>query len=279
MIRAAMIAALLAFGALAQGASGALTAPERLRLFEEANATFDEGARVIASDRQAGIGLLDESVAMFERVIDEGGIENGRIYYNIGNARALQGDTGGAVLNYRRALRLMPGDATIERALESARRRVEGRVEAPGSERAERLLLAWHYRLAPGTRFGLLAVCSLVFWGVALARTWRVGPRSLWWLGGFAGAMGLAMLGSLVASDRAVTTSGDAVVMTSGVVGRKGPDDAAYQPSFNERLHAGTEVSVVERRLGWALVRLADGRETWLPERTIEPVSRALPES
>jgi len=264
--------AVFAVGALAiaQGALGALTAPERLRLFEEANAAFDEGARLIATDRAAGIERLDESSAMFQRVIDEGGIENGRLYYNIGNARMLRGDTGGAVLNYRRALRLMPGDAEIERALDSARRRVEGRAEAGDAERAERLLLAWHHRLAPGTRFGLLAVCSLVFWSVALARTWRLGSRSLWWVGGAAGALGLAILASLIAGERAQEHSMDAVVMTSGVVGRKGPDESAYQPSFNERLSAGFEVTVLERRLGWALVRLADGRETWLPERTME---------
>lgn len=272
MRRAAVAGPVALVLAVASVALGGLTAPERLRLFEEANAKFDEGARLINTDRSAGIALLDESSAMFERVTDEGGVENGRIYYNIGNARMLRGDTGGAVLNYRRAQRLMPGDAEIRAALESARRRVEGRTESSGAQRAERLLLAWHYRLAPGTRFGLLAACSLAFWAVVLARTWRIGPRALWWVGGVAGALGLAMLGSLLVSERADARSADAVVMTSGVVGRKGPDESAYQPSFNERLGAGVEVTVLERRLGWALVRLEDGRDTWVPERVIEPV-------
>ncbi len=60
--------------------------------------------------------------------------------------------------------------------------------------------------------------------------------------------------------------------MAEQVVGRKGPDPVGYEPSFRAPLHAGVELSIVEERPGWYLVRLRDDRETWLPASAIERV-------
>ncbi|HBS28963.1 MAG TPA: hypothetical protein DEB06_05830 [Phycisphaerales bacterium] len=242
-------------------------------LFAEASRKFDEGAATIAADRARGVALLDESVALFERVLRDAGLENGRVYYNIANARMLQGDTGRAVLNYRRAQRLMPADQAIAGALEGARRRVQGRVEPQGNERAGQLLLAWHYAFSPGVRFAGLALCSALFWGLALARLARAVPRGAWWGAGVAALVGGVLLGSLIASERAFQRSAEAVIVAPSVVGRKGPDESGYQPAFTDALHAGLEVTIVEARPGWRLVRLADGREAWLPEDALEAVA------
>jgi hypothetical protein len=61
------------------------------------------------------------------------------------------------------------------------------------------------------------------------------------------------------------------VVVQGEVVARKGDSDA-YEPSFREPLHAGTEFALLERRQDWHHVQLADGRRCWIPSASAELV-------
>lgn len=57
-------------------------------------------------------GDLDNAIQFFELTVS-GGIFNGDIFYNLGNAYYEQGDIGKALLNYRRAIQLIPRDLDL----------------------------------------------------------------------------------------------------------------------------------------------------------------------
>jgi len=58
-------------------------------------------------------GQFAEAVSAFSSISDAG-IQNGKLYYNLGNAYLKNGQSGHAVLWYERALRLMPNDPDLK---------------------------------------------------------------------------------------------------------------------------------------------------------------------
>jgi hypothetical protein len=84
------------------------------------------------------------------------------------------------------------------------------------------------------------------------------------------GGVLLLVAGSLAVDEVRLRTMRDGVIL-SEVVARKG-DGIAYQPSFVDPLHPGTEFRLVEARAGWYRIRLADGRTCWIPSRASELV-------
>jgi len=148
---------------------------------------------------------------------------------------------------------------------------VRTRIEREPGERAAELLLFWHYEVPARIRFWTLVVASGVFWTLLAVRTAGVLRGAwLWWGAGACALIGASMAGSLFVGERVGQEHREGVVVSGTVVGRKGPGETPYQPSFTRPLHAGVEFTVVEDRPGWSLVRLPDGRETWLPSGSFE---------
>lgn len=262
----------LALGTLicAAPAHAAMSRSDAEQVFAQAESNFDEGVRLLDSDRSQAADQFDAAIAGYEHILTEGGYHSGALHYNIGNAYMLQGDIGRAILAYRRALQLMPSDENLAANLAYARQRVRDRIEVTDSTRAERLLLFWHYDLSQQMRFAIFLAAFALGWCCVFLRQLRI-VRSwwpMWSAGGLAVLCGL-MIGSLSVEEQVHSHTTDGVIVASSAVGRKGPDESAYQPSFTEPLHAGVEVRVVERRVGWMLVELADGRQTWIREGTV----------
>jgi tetratricopeptide (TPR) repeat protein len=250
--------------------SAALSHDESAAVLAEASEHFRKGAALLESDRDAATSELAKSIDAFERLIEEGRIRNGRLYYNIANAHLLSGDIGRAILNFKRAERLIPGDANLIANLAHARRRVANRIEAPAEERVRRVLLFWHDETPASTRYTVFLACNAIAWGWALLRLARPSIIGGWWPAAAFALAATAALASLLVERRTLASNSDGVIVADQTVGRKGPDTTAYEPSFTEPLHSGVEVTIVERRPGWLLARIADGRETWIEDAAIE---------
>lgn len=65
----------------------------------------------------------------YERLLGEG-YESAQLYLNLGNAYFKRGMNGRAILNYRKALRLAPGDEDIRYNLSIAEARTQDRIES-----------------------------------------------------------------------------------------------------------------------------------------------------
>ena len=236
---------------------------EILDLFSRGKEFFRQANELEAGDSGRARELYHKAALRFERIAREGGIHNGRLYYNIGNAYFRMQNTGQAILNYRRAELFIPDDANLRQNLEYARSRRIDRVEEKERTKILKTLFFWHYDFAPKTRLLLLVVFSAAFWLVALGKLfWR--RAALNWAMVVFGLIALMSVGSLATDMVADTYDKPGVILAPEVVARKG-DSTTYQPSFQDPLHAGTEFYLREPRRDWWHIELADGRRCWIP--------------
>lgn len=237
---------------------------EAWSVYREGEASFRQATELMKSDPGKARELFQKAALAFERLNREGSIENGKLYYNIGNIHFRLGDLGRAILNYRKAERLTPHDANLQQNLDYARSRCVDKIEARPQARVFHTLFFWHYDFSLVTRAFLFLVFLNLTWclgGVALFRPRPWLRRSI--LGCCLAGSALAVSIGIEAWQEAAARPG--VVLAPEIVARKG-DSTTFDPTFKEPLHAGTEFTVVEERKGWYHIELPDGRRCWIPE-------------
>ena len=154
-----------------------------------------------------------------------------------------------------------PSHPRAERNLQHARSRLPAWVPRPAPAGASDRLFFWIRDTSAADRAWAAAIAFVVaaaFIGAGLAlgkpvlRTLALVPGLAW----------MALLASLgVGAERDAGTA--AVVLAAEATART--SDSAFSPNaLAEPLPAGTELSILEERDGWARVRLANGRDAWL---------------
>ena len=232
-------------------------------LLQEANAAF-QGANA-AANPEAARPLYDKAILLYEKLIDQGGIHNARLYYNLANAYLLKEDLGRAILNYRRAEKLDRSDLNIQKNLTFARSRRVDRVETSTQRRVLETLFFWHYDFSGGTKF-LLA--SVFFAALCVALTlmiWRGRGPAAGTAAVLSGVLLLALLLSLVVQTRHEAATRPGVITAAEIVARQG-DGPNYPPSFKDPLHTGMEFDLIEHRPGWLHIRLSNNTDAWVPD-------------
>jgi len=231
------------------GVAVALDISQQHVLLNEANTLFDQANTLSATDPDAAKTLYEKAILRWERIVDEGGDRNGKLYYNLGNAYFLAGDLGRAILNYRRAERYIPNDPNLHQNLSYVGNQRTDHIDEPQRKRVLKTLFFWHYDLTTKTRAMLFAAFSLLFWASAAARLF-IRRTSLTMLLVFSAILGASLFSSLTVEAVVHAHDLSGVILASEVIGRKGNSET-YQPSFQEPLHAGTEFSLLEDRGEW----------------------------
>jgi len=255
-----LLAIALASAASAAAATQETRAQEAVETYTRALETPERDARLAAFRRAehlfAGVAAT--------------GARSPELFTNLGNAALLSEDLGGAVLAYRRALLLDPGHARALQNLAHARSLLPGWVPKPEPPGLLDSFFFWHHTLPSSTR-GLAA--SLCFAGAALLvaasirfrqallRTFALLPALAW----------LGLVGSLALEARRADVQ--AAVVTANEIVARAADSALAPSALAEPLPGGTEVEIVGRRAPWLRVRLANGRDAWLPESSVSPVA------
>ena len=241
----------------------ALSHEESATLLREAERCFDDGNEAAAVSHERAMENWRKAVSRYEKVIKEGNIVNGALYYNLGNAYFRLGDMGNAIANYRRAERLIPCDANVQKNLAYARRNCQDNIQEPESKKVLKTLFFWHYDFPLGVRELLFVIgfCGFCLFGCLRLKLRRT------WLSGIMGAC--ALLAVVMAASMLVTELGErrttyGVIVASEVEGRKGNSES-YDKSFQAPLHAGTEFRLLETRGNWVEIQLADNQTCWLP--------------
>lgn len=243
-----------------------------IELLAEAEAKFDRAVQRLKTEKTLTPALFREAAMTYDAILDRG-VVNARLLLNAGNAWLLAGDTGRAVLAYRRAERLKPVDATVQKSLAHARSQVGLALAPSAGYRLSSALMAWRGWIPRSWVLGLALGAYGLLWVMAASRftPWKrcSRPGVAWSLGAVA-ALGTLMLW---ADRRASTGDRDGVIVApAGADARNGPSDGVYDSSFDQPLAPGVEVKIIEERLGWVRVVLIDGRETWVGARAIEKV-------
>ncbi len=251
----------------------ALSDHEKADLFSRAKETFREGNALRESKPALARQKYALAASLFERIAADGGVRNGKLYYNIGNARFLQDRIGRAILNYRRAEALMPRHADLKRNLAAARARRRDDISIEPGRKAMEILFFWHYDFSLFTRFVLFLIFFEALWVLGGASLWK---RTLSVRTPVAACAVLAVvLGASIGVDeyaRAVTREG--VILAPEVVARKG-DGEGYNSSFKAPLHEGTEFAIIEERGAWLHITLTDGRTCWIRRSSSAEVGEA----
>jgi tetratricopeptide (TPR) repeat protein len=207
----------------------------------------------------------------------EGESRNADLYTNLGNAALQAEHLGTAVLAYRRALALDPDYPRAVQNLEHARSLLPEWVPRPASTGLLDTFFLWHRTLsrserslAAGLAFaagGLLVALGLRFGrkGNNATRNAAVLPALVW----------VVLLAS-VAFDSGGTLQNEAVLVADETVARAA-DSALAPQTLPAPLPGGVEVQILERRTPWLRIRLASGRDAWIPESAVSRVIDSNP--
>ncbi len=257
----------LLFGPMAKAAEP-LSTEQIDSLFNQANETFRR-ANSITKDPEQAARLYETAILCYEKIINDGGIKNPKLYYNLGNAYFLKEDIGRAILNYRRAERLDKSDANIQKNLSFARSRRIDKVALQTEKRVLQTLFFWHYDFSIRTKFVLSCVFFAIFCISVTIMLWfgRSAPATATVV--ICGILLACFIVSVVLEASGEKRTACGVITAEEVVARQG-DGQNYAASFKAPLHAGTEFDLLERRAGWFYVRLSDGSEGWIPETEAE---------
>ncbi len=244
-----------------------MTRGEKERLLFQAEQSFKQANEALARDPAKASELYKAAAMRLERIVRQGHVRNGKLFYNLGNIYFYQGDIGRAILYYLRAGQYIPNDVNLAQNLAYARSRLQDRIIEKQQTRIMKTLLFWHYDLSLRTRVICFACLSLLFWLGAAIRVFRklVVPR---WSLALVGIPALLLLGSVLSQSLLAAENRVGVIIQSAVIARKG-DGKTYQPSFKEPLHAGTEFTLKEKRGDWYLVELANGHQCWVPRASV----------
>jgi tetratricopeptide (TPR) repeat protein len=240
-------------------------------LYTEAKDLFKQANEVAVKHPDEARSLYSKAAMRYERIIKEGGIHNGKIYYNLGNIYFQMKDAGRAILNYRTALLYSPNDEMLKQNLEYARKKRLDKIEDKQETMVLRTLFFWHYDLSQKIRLFIFAVSFMIMWAFACARIFVRKSFMGWCIASFA-ILSVVFAGSLAADEISYHKNHPGVIIADEVVARKGNSET-YEPSFKEPLHSGTEFTLLEDRGNWVNIELADTRTCWVQAKDIELIS------
>ncbi len=253
---------------LALSANGISTAPSSIehqrQTLAAAKQSFDDAAKIGSRDPDAARRGYQNAANNFESLIDSG-VENGKLYYNLGNTYVRLGKIGKAIACYRRAERLSPGDANLVENLRFARSLQQDRIAQPATVDALRYLLFWHYGLPLNLRAWAGASAYIALWLLlAIGLYFRPRPTALKWATASCALVAVSLAASVAFDLYAGHASRAGVLTADSVILRKGNGDS-YEPRFDYRFSDGVEFTVDEPPRGdWIHVRLADGKDGWI---------------
>ena len=262
-------------GILSDGCSAAdavqrLSDTEISQLFHEANQLFASANQAVASDPEQAADLYRKSLVRYRKIIDQGNVENGKLYYNIGNIYFKTKDIGRAILNYKKAEQYIGNDINLQKNLAFARQMRQDKIDVKQETKILTTLFFWHYDLSFKTRLFLFFGSFCLLWLFAGIRIFVKRP---FFRGAAAvtGVLSVMFAASLAVEYGAWKNTIEGVVVSDESVARKG-NSVSYEPSFTNPLHAGTEFTVLENRGAWIQVQLPDDRTCWLPAGDVELV-------
>ncbi len=235
---------------------GSTTLPDIVpgEVFVNANAAYEAG------DHAQAVGLY--------QTLLRHGYEDGHLHYNLGNAYLRGGELGRAIAAYRRGQVFLPRDQDLSANLEFARKSTKDAIGPPDPGPVLSTLFFWHYSLSRAELALALVMFNVLLWSVLVLRIYRRGSEILRWVFMVLLLLVLGAAGSLAVHHLMPVEI--AVIVPQEIDVRSG---TSLQDVVLFKLHAGTEVRVVDRREGALRIALpGDSRGGWIAAEHAELV-------
>jgi hypothetical protein len=238
-------------------------------VLRQAEESFTEAVR-LRDEPEKARPLFRQSADLFEE-LRRRGAANPALFRDQGNACLLADDLPGAILAYRRGLRLKPDDRTLQQLLAEAREQVVYEPESGTFARPPVLARPpWLPRLP--VRGGLLLACAAYTFGcVGLVRWWmlRRGPWLKLCLAAFAVTGLLALAISAEEWDQRDRDARPLVVITADKVLLRKGNGTAYPLRHDMPVNRGVEARRLFERGGWVQIELSGGERGWVPRQSV----------
>ena len=258
------VASLFCFVAVEASSSkdgGIIGEMEALQLFNEASSLYQKASDLPSAEGEKAYSLYEEAAATYEKV-QRGGFEHPDVFYNLGNSYFKVGDLGRAILNYRRAQRLIGNDADLMENIRSAKSKIVDEEPQRGAPELLRIIFFWHFDttidfLAKWALYGYFALCVSILANVFVRK-----PPVLFLIKGFA-IVAVVLTASFVI--RTLSEPKTAVVLQTSAAVRTG-----YSQNEGSRftVHSGTELVVEEVQTAegivWYKVALSKELRGWI---------------
>lgn len=233
---------------------------------------LDEGTHQLESRQPQANNTLAQASAMFEHLIKTYQLHTPEVQLALGNAYMLQGDTGRAVIAYRRGEQIDPTDIKLKESLAHARSLVEVSVAPSITSRVWKVLLGWRGYVPRSVLWYTFAALFTLGWLMLSIRLLSTRTRLKSTLGIWLLISSIVPASVLTAEWVRFEGATDAVIVEPKTIARLGPDDQIYDPAFVEPLEPGVEGRLLEIRNGWVRVALADRSTCWVPQTSLELV-------
>lgn len=238
-----------------QNQKSEISRDEAVKLCADANEKYLQAMKLIASKSiPEADQKLKEATDLYETAL-AGGFRNGQIYYNLGNTYYRRGELGKAIVNYRRAVRLMPRNADLNANLRLAKGSTEDKEWSTEIPVVVRRIFFWLFFLNQN-ELSLVAISLyVVLMAVLFFSTIRkyAGMQRLFI--GFSSALFVVMvsLGMKIYCEQGVH---HAVIIASKCEVRYGPGEE-YEPKFE--IHNGAECVIEDEKDDWYRVYVKVG--------------------
>lgn len=216
-------------------------------------------------------GNYHEAAEAYEQLVARGW-SSSKLYYNLANTYFKEDRLSRAILFYRRALRLDPGNVDIRYNLSVAEARTKDKIE----QVPEFFLTEWFRGLRRTMGCTAWSVLSLVVLacGLGLFLLYLLAQRLSLRKAGFYGTLTAALIfllttGFAIGERRSMLDRSAAVVMSSSAAVKSAPDHAATDLFV---LHEGTSVRITDELDRWCEITIADGKKGWVERSKIETV-------
>ncbi len=242
---------------------------ENSRLLLLAENSFLSGLEMEENRKNSGREELLRSAALYQTLIEERGITNGKIFYNQGNAYLSAGETGRAVLAYRRALRFSPMNRNLKNNLHQAEEMISNRITPGSGEKIKQIIFFFHYEIPGKVKSLLVIILITIFWIIVIINLFR---------SGFLKLSLIPLIPALIFGASLLWEAGseklhpEVVLTKERTEARKG-DASSYAPAFDAPLGGGTTGRRIKDEGEWWQIRLEGGEECWIPASSAEPVS------
>jgi tetratricopeptide (TPR) repeat protein len=236
-------------------------------LYNQANEAFRQANSM--KDSGQAERLYEKAILNFEKIIDQGHIENAKLYYNLANAYLLTGRLGKAILNYRKAEKMDDSDGDIQKNLAFARSKRVDKIPLKTEKRVLKTLFFWHYDFPLKTKFLFTCILFGLICVFIIVAIWLGRNNALTISAIICAALMICFLSSVIIDHKTHTGRISGVITVKEAVARQG-DGQNYPSSFKEPLHEGTEFDLLEKRPDWYHIKLSDDSDGWIPEDSAE---------
>lgn len=212
-------------------------------------------------------GNFQEAIKGYVKLI-RSGQGGGQIHYNLGNTYFRANQLGRAILEYERALLLMPRDPDLNFNLSHARDQTRDAIEE--SRGSIETTFFWLKSFSFSELFWSFAVLNLMFWAVLAVRLFH---RSEWLYYMFLLILSCWLVAGLSFGLKYFWISNDdrTVILKKEVNILAGPEK---DDTILFKLHEGTVVHQERTEDGWSLIRLPDKKRGWVTSEAIGRISQ-----